>query len=284
MNDTVYYQPLSLGFSPCPNDTYIFGALATGLIETAGLTFELTIADVEELNQLALAKKIDITKVSFGAFLHLCKDFVLLNTGAALGMGVGPLLVAREHIPASRYAALTVAVPGLSTTANLLLGYAFPEIKNRRPVVFSRIEDAVLAGSVDAGVIIHESRFTYEQKGLVKLADLGAVWEEGTGGPVPLGGIVARRTLPPDVIAEAEDLIRSSLSFAGQNLEAVRPFIKSHAQETAEEVIQSHIALYVNEFTSELGEAGRKAVTTMLQYGVLSGLIADLPPDLFAGG
>ncbi|HRY32458.1 MAG TPA: 1,4-dihydroxy-6-naphthoate synthase [Bacteroidales bacterium] len=281
MNDSAFPQPLSLGFSPCPNDTYIFGALAGGMIATGGLSFDFTIADVEELNQLALAKKIDVTKVSFGAYLHLCRDYVLLNAGAALGLGVGPLLVAREPIPAGDFSNMTVAVPGLYTTANLLLGYAFPQIKNRQPVLFSMIEDAVLAGSVDAGVIIHESRFTYERKGLLKLADLGELWEEGTGGPVPLGGIVAKRTLPLSVIAAVEGLIRSSLSFAVKNREALWPYIQYHARESTEDVIQSHIGLYVNQYTEDLGETGRKAVLTMLQYGVKSGLIPELPADLF---
>jgi 1,4-dihydroxy-6-naphthoate synthase len=251
---------LSLGFSPCPNDTYIFDAMVHGKIDTEGLAFDMVLGDVEMLNQRAFAGELDITKLSYHAVAYLTDTYRLLDAGSALGNNCGPLLIAKNAKSREVIASSTIAIPGKYTTANFLLSYAFPEVQHKIEMVFSDIEDAVLAGDVAAGLIIHENRFTYAQKGLVKVLDLGEHWESTTGMPIPLGGIAIRRDLPIDVQHKVNRVLQRSVQFAFAHPSAALPFVRAHAQEMDEAVMYQHIALYVNDYTLHLGERGRAAV------------------------
>ena len=254
---------LTLGFSSCPNDTFIFDAMIHGRIDTEGLHFEPYIADVEDLNQKALAAELDITKLSYFAFAHVTADYVLLNAGSALGNNCGPLLIARGPQAEGALRHLPVAIPGRLTTAHFLLSLAYPDLEDKRPMLFSDIESAVLAGDCAAGLIIHENRFTYAEKGLSKLQDLGEYWEQRTGFPIPLGGIAARRGLDADLLAKIDRVMRRSVAFAFAQPDAVMPFVRQHAQEMDEAVMRQHIGLYVNDYTLALGERGRAAIETL---------------------
>jgi len=254
---------LTLGFSPCPNDTFIFDALVNGRLDTGGLRFEVVLADVQTLNEWALAGRLDVSKISYGVLPLVTRDYVLLGSGGALGRGVGPLLVARPDRP-FRPETATVAIPGEHTTAHLLFSLAYPQVAHKRFVVFSEIEEAVRSGAVDAGVIIHESRFTYEAKGLVKLLDLGEHWEARTASPIPLGGIVARRSLGAPLAREVERLVRRSVEQALAARPAITEYVRRHAQEMDEAVMRQHVDLYVNDFSVDLGEGGRRAVRGLL--------------------
>ena len=256
---------LTLGFSPCPNDTFIFDALVNGRVDTGRLRFEPVLEDVQTLNRWALEGRLDVTKISYGALPLVAVDYVLLGSGGALGRGVGPLLVARPERVAFRPEAATVAIPGEHTTAHLLFSLAFPEVVHKRFMLFSEIEEAVLAGAVDAGVIIHEGRFTYQAKGLAKVLDLGEHWEAETGSPIPLGGIVARRGLGAEVAHDVDRLIRSSVEQALRAYPLVTEYVKRHAREMDEAVMRQHVDLYVNDFSVEMGEAGRSAVRRLLE-------------------
>ena len=243
---------LSLGFSPCPNDTFIFDALIHHKIDTEGLDFEVFYDDVETLNQKAMRGELDITKLSYHAFAYVADKYVLLDAGSALGFGVGPLLICKDDPETLRSkltthnSQLTIGIPGKYTTANFLLGLAFPNATNKVELVFSDIEDAVLDGRIDVGLIIHENRFTYQDKGLKKIIDLGDYWEKQTGCAIPLGGIVANRNLPLDIQHKINRILRRSVEFAFQNPKSGLEFIRSHAQEMSEEVMYKHIELYVN--------------------------------------
>ncbi|HMN90652.1 MAG TPA: 1,4-dihydroxy-6-naphthoate synthase [Saprospiraceae bacterium] len=251
---------LSLGFSPCPNDTYIFDAMVHGKIDTEGLAFDMVLGDVEMLNQKAFAGELAITKLSYHAVAYLTHTYRLLDAGSALGNNCGPLLIAKNANSREAIATGTIAIPGKYTTANFLLSYAFPEVQHKVEMVFSDIEDAVLAGDVNAGLIIHENRFTYAQKGLVKLLDLGEHWESTTGMPIPLGGIAIRRDLPLDVQHKVNRVLQRSVQFAFDHPSSALPFVRAHAQEMDEAVMYQHIALYVNDYTLHLGQRGRAAV------------------------
>ena len=268
---TVRKERLTLGFSPCPNDTFIFDALINGRIDTEGLTFDVTLADVEELNRKALRGELDITKLSFSAFGDLTVRYKLLNAGSALGRGVGPLLVRKQQ--AEETAPRHVAIPGHYTTANYLLGLAYPELEQRTEVLFSDIEDAVLAGDYDAGLLIHENRFTYEQRGLEKIRDLGEYWEEATGLPIPLGGIAIKRSISDDQQRQIDRLLRRSVEYARANPVASRDFVREHAQAMDPAVMQQHIDLYVNDYTLDLGAEGRAAVRHFITDGRAKGLL-----------
>jgi 1,4-dihydroxy-6-naphthoate synthase len=249
---------LTLGFSPCPNDTFIFDALIHHKIDTEGLDFEVFYDDVETLNQKAFRGELDITKLSYHAFAYVADKYVLLDAGSALGFGVGPLLISNVEFSISDLEkasdTLKIGIPGKYTTANFLLGLAFPDATNKQEVVFSGIEDAVLQGKIDIGLIIHENRFTYQDKGLKKIIDLGDYWEKRTGCPIPLGGIVANRNLPADVQHKINRVLRKSVEFAFANPKSGLEFIRSHAQEMSEEVMYKHIDLYVNQYSVDLGE------------------------------
>jgi 1,4-dihydroxy-6-naphthoate synthase len=256
---------LSLGISPCPNDTFIFDALVNGLVDREGLELEVFHEDVQTLNEWALEGRLDLSKISYGVLPRVAGRYALLEAGGALGEGVGPLLVARPGTTAFDPATMRVAIPGRDTTARLLFSLAFPEAAHEEFRVFSGIETAVLAGEVEAGVIIHEGRFTYARKGLVRLLDLGEHWERVTGAPIPLGGIVARRTLDPALRARVDRLIRRSLEHAEARRPALSGYVRRHAQELDEAVMRQHVDLYVNRFSHGLGEPGRRAVARLLE-------------------
>ncbi len=255
---------ISIGFSPCPNDTYVFDAMVNQLINTAGIEFELFIEDVETLNEWALEGRLDVTKLSFPALFNTNGNYQLLDSGAALGKGVGPLLVARHPLPAHPATIHThsIALPGLHTTAHLLFSMAFPEAQKKQFMLFSSIEDAVLSSQTDLGVLIHENRFTYKSKGLHKVVDLGHYWEEHTGVPIPLGGIAIRSNLADTLGHRVEQLIASSLLRARAQSELSR-FVREQAQSMREDVIRQHIDLYVNDYTLSLGSEGKKAIRTL---------------------
>lgn len=269
-------KKLTLGFSPCPNDTFIFDALVNGKIDTGGLEFDAVLEDVQTLNEWAKQGRLDISKISYGSLASLLGEYALLNSGGALGKGVGPLLIAREEMPASAVSGNTVAIPGRDTTAHLLFSLAFPEAKQKKFMVFHQVEDAVLNGETALGVIIHENRFTYQQKGLKKIMDLGEFWEKRTGVPIPLGGIVAKRALGTETTRQVDALIRQSLEYAFARYPEVSDYVKAHAQEMSEEVMRKHIDLYVNDYSLDLGTDGRKAVKTLLQTAG-----GSLPADIF---
>lgn len=255
---------LTLGFSPCPNDTFIFDALVNHKIDTQGLEFEVMLEDVQTLNEWAKQGKLDVSKISYGTLPSVLGAYVLLDSGGALGKGVGPLLISRSQIDLPEIDRHSVAIPGRDTTAHLLFSRAFPNAANKKFIVFNEVEDAVLKGEADAGVIIHENRFTYQQRGLVKLLDLGEFWEKQTGVPIPLGGIVAKRTLPLSLAQQVERLTRESVEFAFSNYPLITDYVKQHSQEMEESVMKQHIDLYVNNYSISLGEDGRAAVRTLL--------------------
>ncbi len=267
---------LTLNISPCPNDTFMFDALVNGRIDTRGLTFDVRYADIEELNRTAMQGGVDVSKISCAALPQVYDRYALLDSGSALGHGNGPLLVARPgvdvHLPGTR-----VVVPGFNTTANLLLRRIFPGLADQESLIFSRIARSVAAGVFDAGVLIHEGRFTYQDHGLVLVADLGAEWEAATGLPLPLGAIVASRALPEDVSTTVGELLRESIAYAFAHPEASREYVKSHAQEMDDSVIDSHIALFVNDYSLSLGDEGRRAVKelTGIEITSLRGRNAD---------
>ena len=278
---------LTLGFSPCPNDTFIFDALVNGGLDTGDLRFEPVLEDVETLNRWAAEGRLHLTKLSYAAFLHLTGRYALLRAGSALGSGVGPLLLSRAPLPAGIglddwLRTARIAIPGKQTTANLLLSLAFPHAKNKTEVLFSGIEAGVLGGAFDAGLVIHESRFTYAARGLHKLLDLGDWWERETGAAIPLGGICARRDLSADVIRRVDALLRQSIEMAWEKHPQLSTYVVQHAQEMEEDVMRKHIALYVNEHTTDLGEDGERAVMTLFEKAVGTGIIAEMPAKVFA--
>ena len=256
---------LSLGFSPCPNDTFIFDALVNKKIDTEGLEFEPVLEDVQTLNEWASRGKLDITKLSFPALFENVNQYAILRSGSALGKGVGPLLVGKKMVDLRDVAHCSVAIPGENTTANFLLSFAFPTVRHKIPTLFSAIEEAVLQEKVDLGVIIHENRFTYQQKGLHKICDLGEVWEERQNAPIPLGCIAAKRSLPKEVQQKVDNLIQKSLAYSFQNYPAISSYVKEHAQAMEEDVMRKHIELYVNDFSIDLKDVGRKAIEQLYQ-------------------
>lgn len=256
----------TLGFSPCPNDTFIFDALVNNKFDTQGFSFDVKLEDVQTLNTMAIDGVLDISKISYGVLPLILENYSLLDAGGALGKGVGPLLISKKEIrdPGSDINELTIAIPGEHTTAHFLFSMAFPTAVKKKFMVFSDIEDAVLSGQVDCGVIIHENRFTYERKGLVKILDLGDFWEQQTRGPIPLGGIVMKKSIDSSLHKKVNDLIRQSLQYAFKNYPALPDYVKQHSQEMEEDVMRKHIDLYVNDYSLSLGEDGMTAVQTML--------------------
>jgi 1,4-dihydroxy-6-naphthoate synthase len=274
---------LSLGFSSCPNDTFIFDAMVHGKIDTEGLSYTVHMHDVEELNQMAFRKELDITKLSYHAFAYLTEDYQLLDAGSALGFGVGPLLVIKKDSPALQKdkSEWKVAIPGKFTTANFLLSIAFPEIKNKTELLFSEIEKEVLNGGFDAGLLIHENRFTYEQRGLFKVADLGEFWEKYANAAIPLGGIVVKRNLPIELKQKINRVLKRSVEYAFANPKSSTDYVKKLAQEMEEEVMYKHINLYVNKFTIDLGEEGKRAVKTLFNMAKEKQTIEKMREDIF---
>ncbi len=272
---------LTVGFSPCPNDTFIFDALLHGKIDTEGLSFEPVIEDVEALNRRAFKGELDITKLSYHAFSHLLNSYALLDAGSALGNNCGPLLISRHPMTEAAVNAANIAIPGKMTTANFLLSLAYPKAQNKIEMLFSDIENAVLHGEMDAGLIIHENRFTYQQKGLVKILDLGEYWESVTGLPIPLGGIVVLRELPLEIQQKVNRVMRRSVEYAFAHPRDVMPFVRQHAQEMEEAVMRAHIELYVTAHTVDLGTDGRAAVRQMFRIAHEKGLLSTYPSDFF---
>lgn len=280
---------LSLGFSPCPNDTFIFDAMIHQKIDTEGLNFEVVFDDVETLNQQAFRAELDITKLSYHAYAYLTDNYVLLHSGSALGFGVGPLLICNKNeystldmeILSPLTSNLRIGIPGKYTTANFLLSTAFPNAKNKIEMKFFEIESALLNDQIDLGVIIHENRFTYQDKGLKKIIDLGEYWEDLTNGPIPLGGIMIKRNLPEEIKQKVNRIIRRSVEYAFDHPESGLDFIHSLSQEMSTEVIKKHIDLYVNKFSIDLGELGRKAVETFFKEAHKAGIIPETKQNLF---
>jgi 1,4-dihydroxy-6-naphthoate synthase len=272
---------LTLGFSPCPNDTFIFDALVNKKIDTQGIDFEVAYADVEQLNRWAMEGKLDITKLSFHAYAHCIQNYVLLNSGSALGNNCGPMLIARSPLQKEDIEASRIAIPGKMTTANFLLGILYPKAKNKEERIFSAIEGAVIDGSVDMGLIIHENRFTYQKRGLFKVTDLGEEWETKTHSPIPLGGIFIKRSLDAEVQHKVDSLIRQSIEFAFANPESSRNYVKEHSQEMEDSVIAQHINLYVNKYSVDLGIEGRRAIEILFEIGKENSIIPNNNLELF---
>ncbi|OYT12534.1 MAG: 1,4-dihydroxy-6-naphthoate synthase [Bacteroidetes bacterium 4572_112] len=274
-------QKITLGFSSCPNDTFIFDAMIHGKIDTESLSFDLIIEDVEELNRRAFNNELDITKISFNAYTKLIDNYILLDSGAALGENCGPLIIANKEVSMDKLQDKVIAIPGINTTANLLMSLAFPEHKNKKEMIFSDIEKAIISGEVDAGLIIHESRFTYEQKGLKKILDIGEYWESTTGTPTPLGGIIAKRELGEELILKVNRVLKRSVEFAFANPKSGIDFIREHSQEMSEEVMYKHIALYVNDYSLDLGAKGKLAVEKLFKASKEAGFIQESDKKLF---
>ncbi|MBK8140162.1 MAG: 1,4-dihydroxy-6-naphthoate synthase [Chitinophagaceae bacterium] len=258
---------LTLGFSPCPNDTFIFDALVNKKIDTEGLEFDVVLQDVETLNQWALEGKLDVTKLSFPAFFKSLEYYTLLNAGSALGKGVGPILItdSQQEITNEEINQASIALPGVNTTANLLFSFAYPEAKDKRFMLFSAIEEALVNKETDLGVIIHENRFTYQQKGLHKVKDLGEYWEERMELPLPLGGIAINQWVKRSLALKVNELIRKSLDFAFKNHPLIPDYVKQHSQEMSEDVMRQHIDLYVNNYSLDLGDEGKLAIESLYQ-------------------
>lgn len=275
---------LTLGFSPCPNDTFIFDALIHHKINTEGLDFEVFFDDVETLNQKAMRGELDITKLSFHALAYVLDRYALLDAGSALGFGVGPLLICKNKELTKQHtlqSELRVGIPGKFTTANFLLGIAYPELTNKEQLVFSEIEDALLKEKIDLGLIIHENRFTYSEKGLHKVVDLGNYWEGLTGCAIPLGGIVVNRNLPEDIQQKVNRVLRKSVEYAFENPKSGLDFIRQHAQEMEEKVMYKHIELYVNQYSIDLGPEGRKAIDTLFTMAQSKGIIPEISQNIY---
>jgi 1,4-dihydroxy-6-naphthoate synthase len=272
---------LKLGFSTCPNDTFIFEALVNKRIENHGLNFNLHLADVEELNKLAFNETLDITKISIAAYPKIADKYLILDSGGALGNNNGPLLISKRKIETTELSKLKIAIPGFNTTANLLLSIAFPEIEYKKEYVFNEIENAILNNKVDAGLIIHESRFTYEKRGLLKITDLGEYWESKFKHLVPLGCIVIKRSLPKEMILTINQMIRESVTYAFNKPEISSDYIKNLAQELDDDVIKKHIDLYVYNFSINLGSEGREAIKFLFQKGNELGLLPPIKNNIY---
>ena len=275
---------LTLGFSPCPNDTFIFDALIHHKIDTEGLEFEVSFDDVETLNQKVFRAELDISKISFHAYAYALENYLLLNSGSALGFGVGPLLISKNpEFSTSNIESenLKVAIPGKYTTANFLLGLALPKLTNKISSTFSDIEGLLLQEKVDLGLIIHENRFTYQEKGLHKIIDLGEFWEEKTNNPIPLGGIVINRKIDLEIQRKVDRVLKKSVEYAFAHPQSGIDFIKSHAQEMDEAIMYKHIDLYVNKYSVQLGEEGRSAIQTLFDQALELKIIPAINRNLF---
>lgn len=272
---------ISIGFSTCPNDTFIFDALVHKKIDTQGITFLPTLADVEELNNKAFTHELQVTKLSYHAFAYLTDSYILSNSGSALGFGVGPLLVSKMGTSFDINNA-TVAIPGKFTTANFLFSVAYPNfIGKKTALIFSEIEEAVLSGRVDAGLLIHEGRFTYKDKGMQLIQDLGSFWEKEVNQPIPLGGIVISRSLDKKLQLSIDSLIRKSIVFAFDNPESSAEYVKHHAQELSADIVKKHIDLYVNKQSLFLDVEGKNAVKKMLDLAIDKKVISEYNSNLF---
>ena len=260
----MHKQIIQLGFSPCPNDTFIFDALVNNKINTGNLFFKPVLEDVQTLNQWAIEGKLAVTKLSYGVLPLVQHQYNLLNSGSALGRGVGPLLITNATLQTSKVEHCLIAIPGKNTTAHLLFSLAYPNAKNKIFLRYDEIENFV-SGGKGLGVIIHENRFTYVDKGLIKITDLGDYWERETGNPIPLGGIVVKKTIPIQTQQQIDFLIKQSIEFAFAQYPVLADYIKTHAQEMSEDVMRSHIDLYVNKYSLDLGDEGKAAIKKLME-------------------
>ena len=272
---------LSLGFSPCPNDTFIFEALVHGRVDTEGVSFDWFLADVEELNRRAMEGSVDVTKMSFHAYALAAANYLILDSGSALGRNNGPLVVSRRKMYPDELENSLIAIPGRYTTANLLFSIFWPRASRKREYIFSDIPEAVMSGEVDAGLIIHETRFTYLSLGLKKVADTGEYWEKMTGLPVPLGGIVVHRSVNEDIAAKVSRSIRRSIGYAWADPSTSLDFIKRNAREIDSAVTKEHINLYVNDFSLSLGQDGKAAIERLYSVARERKVIGDMPERIF---
>jgi 1,4-dihydroxy-6-naphthoate synthase len=272
---------LTLGFSPCPNDTFIFDAMVHGRIDTEGLEFDYFLTDVEELNKKAMAEESDIIKISYHAYAYVADKYLILDAGSALGEKNGPLLISKKQLDPANLDTMRIAIPGKFTTANLLFSIAWPGAKNKVEYLFSDIEDALLNEEVDAGLIIHESRFTYFMKNLLKIADLGEYWEKLTGLPMPLGAIIIKRSIPEDIALKVNRIIRRSLEYAYSDSYASYDFVAGNAREMDSSVMNSHIKLYVTDYSLDLGKKGREAINQFFAIAGQKGVIPAIPERIF---
>jgi 1,4-dihydroxy-6-naphthoate synthase len=255
----------TLGFSPCPNDTFIFDALVNNKIDTGDFKFKVQLEDVETLNEMAKKEVLDFTKISYGVLPLIAEKYKVLNSGSALGKGVGPLLISQKPVDAADVEKYTIVIPGENTTAHLLFSLAYPNAKNKVFKRYDEIENAVLASDNVLGVIIHENRFTYMEKGLHKIIDLGNFWEEKTSFPIPLGGIVGKRSIDEKTMMQVDALIKESMEYAFENYPLITDYVKEHSQEMEVEVMKKHIDLYVNKFSINLGAEGRNAIQQFME-------------------
>jgi len=272
---------LTLGFSPCPNDTFIFDALVNGRIDTEGLEFDYFLADVEELNKRAFASEADITKISCHAYAYAASDYLILDSGSALGFGNGPILISKDPVEPERLTDARIAIPGKYTTANLLFSIAWPLAANKKEYLFSDIADVILRDEADAGLIIHETRFTYQKMGLRKIADMGEFWEQLTGLPVPLGSIVINRRIPEEIAFKFNRILLRSIVYARENSFDSFDFVKANAREMESSVMRNHINLFVNDFSLSLGPTGRKALIELFRIAGGKGIIPPVPGRIF---
>jgi len=272
---------IKLGFSTCPNDTFIFDAMVHHKVDTEGLEFEILLADVEELNQMAFEAELDVTNLSYHAYAHLWKQYNILNSGSALGRNNGPILISKHKIYPDEVNDLKIAIPGKNTTANLLFTIAYPEAKNKIEYLFSDIEEAIHSNEVDAGLIIHETRFTYEKDGFKKIVDMGEFWEKTTQSPIPLGGIVVRKELDQALQQKIDRVLKRSIQYAFKNPQSSVQYMKQYAQDMNDDVMRQHIQLYVNDFSFDLGAEGKKAIHTLYEKAFELKLIDSLPEHIF---
>lgn len=275
---------LTLGFSPCPNDTFIFDALVNNKINTEGINFDVRLEDVQTLNQLALQQTLDITKISYGVLPLLLNNYQVLNSGSALGTGVGPLLIANKSIPNEEIKNYTIAIPGENTTAHMLFSIAYPDVKSKIFLRYDQIEEFVLSSKDKnvAGVIIHENRFTYKERGLVKIIDLGDFWEQKTHSPIPLGGIVAKREMDNSLLKKIDSLIKKSIEYSFSNYPLITDYVREHSQEMEEDVMRKHIDLYVNDYSIDLGTKGKSAIEEFISvYQTINLLNKKIDSNIF---
>lgn len=272
---------LTLGFSPCPNDTFIFDAMVHGRVDTEGLEFDYFLADVEELNKKAFEAQVDVTKISFHAYAYAAANYLILDSGSALGHRNGPLLISKYKINTTSLASKKIAIPGKYTTANLLFSISWPDALDKKEYLFSDIERALLDEEVDAGLIIHETRFTYFRKGLHKLADMGEYWENLTGLPIPLGTIVIKNSVPDEIKLKVNRTIRRSIEYAYKDSFASFDFVSSNAKEMDSTVMNNHIKLFVNDFSINLGSRGKDAIRELFRIAIQKKVIPELPERIF---
>jgi len=272
---------INLGFSTCPNDTFMFDAMVNHKIDTKGFTFNNTMVDIKDLNQKAFEGLLDVTKLSYHAYAYLRDEYILLDSGSALGHNCGPLLISKTKMEPEEVGGKSVAIPGKFTTANLLFSIAYPHEEDKKVMLFHEIEKAVMTGRVDLGLIIHENRFTYQAKGLHKVMDLGSFWEDSYHYPIPLGGIAAKRSLGQEKIETLSQILSQSVQYAFDHPTESQDFVLEHAQEMDPEVVRQHIELYVNQYSVSLGENGKAAVKKLFQVGTDKGLFSVNDKSIF---